>query len=208
MDVKMNKKARAEKIRHFLTHLYPAPAIPLHHTSPYTFLIAVLLSAQCTDARVNLVTPHLFAEAATPQEMVLLEVKTIEALIKTCGLGPKKATAIKQLSQIILDKHKGEVPQSFEELEALPGVGHKTASVVMSQIFQVPAFPVDTHILRCAKRWKLSEGKNVVQVERDLKSLYAKKYWNPLHLQIIFFAREYCTARAHNPQLCPICSWI
>ncbi len=204
----MNKKEKAKKIQEVLDELYPAPAVPLKHTDRYTLLIAVLLSARCTDARVNLVTPHLFAKAKTPQEMIQLSVKQIQQIIRTCGLSPTKAKAIWELSKIILDKHHGEVPNTFEELEALPGVGHKTASVVMSQGFGEPAFPVDTHIHRCAKRWGLSLGKNVKQTEKDLKELFPKKDWNKLHLQIIYFAREWCPARNHDTTLCPICSWL
>lgn len=203
----MNKREKAEKIRVILNKLYPNPPIPLQHTSPYTLLIAVLLSAQCTDIRVNIVTPALFAKASTPQEMAVLEVAEIERLIRTCGLAPRKARAIKELSRLLIDHHKGMVPGSFAALEKLPGVGHKTASVVMSQAFKKPAFPVDTHIHRCAKRWGLSKGKNVEQVEKDLKRLYNKKYWNKLHLQIIYFAREFCPARNHDIAACPICSW-
>lgn len=202
------KKEKAEKIRRILSDLYPAPSVPLAHTSPYTLLIAVLLSAQCTDARVNLVTPKLFAKASTPEQMILLDVAEIEAIIRTCGLAPRKARAIWELSKILIEKHKSAVPQSFQALEELPGVGHKTASVVMVQAFGVPAFPVDTHILRCAKRWGLSEGKNVEQVEKDLKRLFKKEFWIKLHLQIIYFAREYCPARSHDAKACPICSWI
>lgn len=204
----MNKKVRAAKIFKILNELYPEPPIPLKHCDSYTLLIAVLLSAQCTDARVNQITPTLFSKADTPQKMVQLSIKEIEAIIRPCGLSPRKSKAIWELSQIILDKHEGRVPSTFEELEALPGVGHKTASVVMSQGFGHPAFPVDTHIHRCAKRWGLSSGKNVVQTERDLKQLFPKKSWNRLHLQIIYFAREYCQALRHDTSLCPICSII
>ncbi len=204
----MKKSEKAEKIRLILNKLYPSPPIPLKHHSEYTLLIAVLLSAQCTDARVNIVTPHLFAKASTPQEMVRLSVKEIEETIRTCGLAPRKAKAIWELSQILIDKYAGKVPNTFEALEELPGVGHKTASVVMSQSFGKAAFPVDTHIHRCAKRWGLSSGKNVEQTEADLKRLFAKKYWNKLHLQIIYFAREYCPARNHRVEACPICSKI
>lgn len=202
----LSKKTKAKRIAAMLEAFYPETPIPLDHKDPYTLLIAVLLSAQCTDERVNKVTPFLFEKANTPQEMITLEVDEIKAIIRPCGLSPRKSKAIHRLSEIILEEHKGEVPQSFEALEALPGVGHKTASVVMSQAFGVPAFPVDTHIHRLAKRWGLSEGKNVTQVERDLKSLFPKKSWNKLHLQIIFFGREYCPARGHQPEECPICS--
>jgi len=204
----MNKKERAQAIMQVLNGLYPKPAIPLKHQDPYTLLIAVLLSAQCTDARVNTITPKLFAQAETPQKMVKLSIETIEAIIRPCGLAPRKSKAIWELSKIIIEKHAGEVPHTFEELEALPGVGHKTASVVMSQAFHQAAFPVDTHIHRCAKRWGLSKAKNVKQTEADLKKLFPKSSWNRLHLQIIYFAREYCPARTHDPATCPICSLI
>lgn len=200
----MNKK---DKIKKILNTLYPKPAIPLQHRDPYTLLIAVLLSAQCTDARVNTITPTLFKRADTPQKMANLDVAEIEEIIRPCGLASRKAKAISQLSRFIIDRHAGKVPDTFEELEALPGVGHKTASVVMSQAFHKAAFPVDTHIHRCAKRWGLSTGKNVEKTEADLKRLFAKKDWNRLHLQIIYFAREYCQARGHHAEECPICSW-
>ena len=203
----MDIKAKARKIRLLLAEFYPVPAIPLQHCDKYTLLIAVLLSAQCTDARVNTVTPTLFAKAPNPQAMLKLGCEAIEAIIRPCGLAPRKARAIWQLSQILLEKYRGEVPGSFEQLEELPGVGHKTASVVMSHGFKQAAFPVDTHIHRCAARWGLSSGKNVVQTEKDLKHLFPKKYWNLLHLQIIYFAREYCRARGHIPSQCPICAW-
>lgn len=198
-------KAKPAAIVSILEKLYPETPIPLQHEDPYTLLVAVLLSAQCTDERVNQVTPKLFALAKTPQDMMKLDVKTIEDIIRPCGLSPKKSQAISGLSKIIMEKHGGKVPQSFEELEALPGVGHKTASVVMSQAFGVPAFPVDTHIHRLAMRWGLSDGKNVEKTEADLKSLFPKKLWNKLHLQIIFFGREYCPARGHQKERCPIC---
>jgi len=169
--------------------------------------VAVLLSAQCTDARVNQVTPALFALGPDPQRMVTLSVDAIRELIRPCGLSPTKAKHIHALSQLLLTQHDGQVPDSFEALEALPGVGHKTASVVMSQAFGVPAFPVDTHIHRLATRWGLSEGKNVAQVERDLKALFPREHWNALHLRIIFFGREHCPARGHDATACPICSW-
>ncbi len=202
----MNKKAKF--IKDTLQSLYGDPAIPLKHKDPYTLLIAVLLSAQCTDARVNLVTPYLFALADTPKKMAALEVSQIENVIRSCGFFKVKARAIHRLSEILLEKHHGKVPDNFEDLEHLPGVGHKTASVVMSQAFKHPAFPVDTHIWRLAKRWGLSEGKNVEQVEKDLKAIFPKKYWNALHLQMIYFGREYCPARGHNPETCPICKEI
>jgi endonuclease-3 len=202
----MNKQERAEKIQRILEGLYPNPPIPLQHKDSYTLLVAVLLSAQCTDARVNLVTPELFSVADTPEEMAEIDVETIREAIKSCGLSPTKSRNIKELSRLLVDRHSGCVPETFEELEDLPGVGHKTASVVMSQAFGQPAFPVDTHIHRCAKRWKLSDGKNVEKTERDLKKLFPKDRWNMLHLQIIYFAREYCPAKKHDPLLCPICS--
>jgi endonuclease III len=197
---------KAKRISLILNELYPETPVPLDHTDAYTLLIAVLLSAQCTDVRVNQITPFLFAKARTPQEMILLEVEEIREIIKPCGLSPTKARAISGLSHILINEHQGIVPQSWEHLEALPGVGHKTASVVMAQAFGVPAFPVDTHIHRLAIRWGLSNGKNVEQTERDLKALFPKKDWNKLHLQIIFFGREYCPARGHDAQKCPICS--
>ena len=203
----MNKKEKAERIRSLLNELYPEPPIPLKHHDSFTLLIAVLLSAQCTDARVNTVTPGLFKKAKTPQKMAKLPVQVIEEIIRPCGLAPRKSRAISELSQILIDQHEGQVPNSFEALEALPGVGHKTASVVMSQAFHQPAFPVDTHIHRCAKRWGLSKAKNVKQTEEDLKKIFPKDSWNRLHLQIIYFAREYCQARAHKVEDCPICSW-
>lgn len=202
-----SKKEKAKKIQKILDQLYPNPPIPLQHKDCYTLLIAVLLSAQCTDARVNMVTPKLFSLADTPQKMITLSVEEIQAIIRTCGLSSTKAKAIWNLSKQLIDNHKGEVPKTFEELEELPGVGHKTASVLMAQGFGYPSFPVDTHIHRCAKRWGLSNGKNVVQTESDLKKLFPKNTWNKIHLQIIYFAREYCQARVHNPEKCPICSW-
>lgn len=202
----MTKKEKATAIASQLESLYPETPIPLEHQDPYTLLVAVVLSAQCTDARVNQVTPHLFGQADTPYAMADMDVRDIETIIRPCGLAPRKAQAIHELSRIIVDRHKGEVPASFEALEALPGVGHKTASVVMSQAFGVPAFPVDTHIHRLAWRWGLSNGKNVEQTEKDLKSLFPREKWNSLHLQIIYFGREHCPARGHNPYECPICS--
>lgn len=205
--MEMSKTQKAEKIQEILNELYPETPIPLGHVNAYTLLVAVVLSAQCTDERVNQVTPHLFARARTPEEMVQLPTQEIQSIIRPCGLSANKAKAIWGLSQIILTKHGGEVPCSFEALEHLPGVGHKTASVVMSQAFGVPAFPVDTHIHRLAARWGLSDGRNVAQTERDLKALFPQEHWNKLHLQIIFFGREYCPARGHDSALCPICSW-
>ena len=204
----MNKKERVAFIGETLARLYPETPVPLDHTDAYTLLIAVLLSAQCTDERVNKITPALFQRARTPQEMVTLSIEEIREFIKPCGLSPFKSKAIHGLSIILLEKFGGEVPQSFEELEALPGVGHKTASVVMSQAFGVPAFPVDTHIHRLAQRWKLTNGKNVEQTEKDLKRLFPKETWNKLHLQIIFFGREYCPARGHKVEDCLICREI
>ena len=200
-----NKKVNALEIANILEKLYPETPIPLNHKDTYTLLIAVLLSAQCTDERVNKITPILFAKADNPFDMVKLSVEEIKTIIRPCGLSPRKSKAIHELSKIIIEKHQGKVPNSFEYLEELPGVGHKTASVVMAQAFGIPAFPVDTHIHRLAYRWKLSNGKNVDQTEKDLKRLYPKELWNKLHLQIIFFGREYCPARSHKPETCPIC---
>ena len=204
----MNKKEKAAFVIEKLEKLYPETPVPLEHQDPYTLLIAVLLSAQCTDARVNQITPLLFERADTPQAMIGLEVDEIREIIRPCGLSPRKSKAISELSHILLDKHKGIVPQNFEDLEELPGVGHKTASVVMSQAFGFPAFPVDTHIHRLMTRWTLTTGKNVVQTEKDAKRLFPEEKWNKLHLQIIFFGREYCPARGHKPTECPICSVI
>ena len=202
----MNKKqTNAVDIANILEQLYPETPIPLNHKDTYTLLIAVLLSAQCTDERVNKITPILFTKADNPFEMVKLSVEEIKTIIRPCGLSPRKSKAIHELSKIIIEKHKGIVPNSFEYLEELPGVGHKTASVVMAQAFGIPAFPVDTHIHRLAYRWKLTNGKNVDQTEKDLKRLFPKELWNKLHLQIIFFGREYCPARSHKPETCPIC---
>ena len=201
----MNKRERVIYIRQRLQELYPETPIPLAHQDAYTLLIAVLLSAQCTDKRVNEVTPHLFAKASTPAAMVQVPVECIQSIIKPCGLAPRKARAIFELSKILLEQHGGQVPEDFSALEALPGVGHKTASVVMSQAFGHPAFPVDTHIHRLAQRWGLSSGKNVVQTELDLKRLFPKDTWNRLHLQIIFYGRDYCTARGCNGTVCDIC---
>jgi len=204
--MKVTKKEKVTAITHILNQLYPTTPIPLDHKDPYTLLIAVLLSAQCTDVRVNKTTPALFQLADTPEKMVLQEVEAIKQIIRPCGLSPAKSKAIHRLSEMLLEKYDGAVPQTFEQLEELPGVGHKTASVVMSQAFGVPAFPVDTHIHRLAYRWGLTNGKNVTQTEKDLKRLFPKETWNKLHLQIIFFGREYCPARSHNPRECPICS--
>ena len=204
----MKKAERVQFILDTLENLYTEVPIPLDHSDAYTLLIAVLLSAQCTDKRVNLITPLLFAKANNPSDMVKLTIEEIREIIKPCGLSPFKSKAIFNLSQIILDKHNGQVPETFEDLEALPGVGHKTASVVMSQAFGVPAFPVDTHIHRLAVRWKLSNGKNVEQTEKDLKRLTPRDLWNKIHLQIIFYGREYCPARGHVVENCPICKAI
>jgi endonuclease-3 len=203
----LKRQQKAARIQAILDELYPSVEPPLDHGDAYTLLVAVLLSAQCTDVRVNQVTPELFARAATPAEMMELGVDEIREIIKPCGLSPQKAQAISALSRAIVVEHGGRVPDTFEGLEALRGVGHKTASVVMSQCFGHPAFPVDTHIQRLAKRWGLSRGKNVDQVERDLKRLYPPESWGRLHLQIIYFGREYCPARGHDLTQCPICSW-
>ncbi len=201
----MTEPQKATEIGQMLENLYPTVPIPLAHKDPYTLLIAVLLSAQCTDVRVNKVTPFLFEKADNPFKMKELEVDEIRQIIRPCGLSPRKSKAIWELSQILVEKYQGQVPQTFEQLEELPGVGHKTASVVMSQAFGFPAFPVDTHIHRLAKRWGLSEGKNVVQTEKDLKRLFPENQWNKLHLQLIFYGREYCPARNHKIENCPIC---
>lgn len=201
----MTNKERAAKILDILEREFPVVPVPLDHKDPYTLLIAVLLSAQCTDERVNKITPLLFAKADNPYDMVKMSVEEIKEIIRPCGLSPMKSKGIYGLSQMIIEKHGGEVPQSFEDLEAMPAVGHKTASVVMSQAFGVPAFPVDTHIHRLAYRWKLSTGKNVDKTEKDLKAAFPKETWNKVHLQIIFFGRKYCPARGHDPLACPIC---
>lgn len=201
----MLKKERAAHLLRRLEELYPETPIPLDHRDPYTLLVAVLLSAQCTDIRVNLVTPALFELADNPADMMEVPVEDIRAIIRPCGLSPTKAAAISNLSRILVEKHGGEVPQDFEALEELPGVGHKTASVVMAQSFGVPAFPVDTHIHRLAKRWKLTPGKNVVRTERDLKKLFPRESWNKLHLQIIFYGRGHCTARGCDGKSCLLC---
>lgn len=201
----MIKKEKVSHIIQILEDLFPNPPIPLVHKDPYTLLISVLLSAQCTDERVNKITPLLFKRADNPFDMIKLSIEEIKEIITPCGLGPAKSKAIFNLSHILIDKCNGEVPQTFEALEELPGVGHKTASVVMSQAFGVPAFPVDTHIHRLATRWGLTNGKNVEQTEKDLKRLTPKDKWNNLHLQIIYFGRQYCPARAHDAEACPIC---
>ena len=201
----MLKKDRVAFISQRLQELYPEQPIPLDHKDPYTLLVAVLLSAQCTDVRVNQVTPALFELADNPADMAKQDVDDIRQIIRPCGLSPQKSKAIKRLSEILVEDYNGVVPQDMEALETLPGVGHKTASVVMSQAFGVPAFPVDTHIHRLAQRWGLTEGKNVVQTERDLKRLFPKEQWNALHLQIIYYGREYCSARGCDGTVCEIC---
>lgn len=201
----MTRKERAARVMDHLECLYPETPIPLDHSDPYTLLVAVLLSAQCTDKRVNQVTPALFARASTPEAMMAVPVESIREIIRPCGLSPRKSSAISELSRILVSEHGGKVPAEFEALERLPGVGHKTASVVMAQAFGVPAFPVDTHIHRLAKRWKLTKGKNVEQTERDLKKIFPRDRWNTLHLQIIFYGREYCTARGCDGKTCPLC---
>lgn len=199
------KQSRADFVARRLAELYPSPAIPLDHDDAYTLLIAVLLSAQCTDKKVNEVTPTLFARARTPKTMAQIPVDEIRAIIRPCGLSPQKAKAISELSKILLEKHGGLVPRSLEELEALPGVGHKTASVVMAQAFDTPAFPVDTHIHRLAQRWGLTDGSNVAKTERDLKAVFPEDRWSKLHLQIIYYGREHCAARGCDGTKCEIC---
>ena len=204
----MNKSEKVEFISESLNKLYPNPPIPLNHDSVFTLLIAVILSAQCTDVRVNLVTPELFKKANNPKKMIKLGRKEIRRIIKPCGLSPQKSKSLFELSKILVKKYKGEVPDSFEALESLPGVGHKTASVVMSQGFGHYAFPVGTHIHRLAQRWGLTNGKNVKQTEKDLKRLFPEKRWNKLHIQIIMYGREFCTARGCDGITCNICSKI
>ena len=203
----MKRKEKAERIQAMLEELYPETPVPLDHESPFQLLIAVLMSAQTTDLKVNQVTPELFKKGPTPEKMAVLEVSTIQSLIREVGLAPTKAKNIKRLSELLIERHQGNIPSTFEELEALPGVGHKTAGVVLAQAFGIPAFPIDTHIHRLAARWGLSNGKNVDQTEKDLKAVFPKEAWNDLHLQIIFFGREYCPARYHDLSQCPICSW-
>lgn len=203
----MKRAEKAKKIGEILDELYPVPPIPLVHHDPFTLLVAVLLSAQTTDARVNMVTPALFARASTPQKMAKLTVEEILDTIRTCGLAPTKAKNVKKLAETLVAEHGGKVPADMEALERLPGVGHKTASVVMSQAFGEPAFAVDTHIHRLAHRWRLSNGKSVEQTERDLKKVFPRDEWSRRHLQIIYFGREYCPARGHDKGTCPICSW-
>ena len=204
----MNKEERFIYINKELEKLYPETPIPLDHHSTYTLLVAVLLSAQCTDVRVNQVTPELFSLADNPFDMALIKPSKIRKIIRPCGLSPKKSKAIAELSKILCNEYEGEVPESFDSLEALPGVGHKTASVVMSQGFNHPAFPVDTHIHRLAQRWRLSKGKNVKQTEKDLKKGFPMDDWNRLHLRIIYYGREHCTARGCDGRVCFICSEI
>ncbi len=203
----MKRLEKAVKIHSILDELYPDPPIPLDHKDAYTLLVSVLLSAQTTDKRVNMVTPELFRRAPTPRRMVKLKVEEILSIIRTCGLAPGKARNIHALSEILLEEHGGRVPEDMEKLEALPGVGHKTASVVMIQAFNQPAFPVDTHIHRLAARWGLSRGKTVEKTEHDLKAVFPRESWAKLHLQIIYFGREHCPARGHDLSQCPICSW-
>jgi endonuclease-3 len=203
----MTKQDKADRILAILDDLYPSVDIPLDHRDPFTLLVAVVLSAQTTDKLVNQVTPALFARAATPEAMAALPVDEIRTLIRRIGLADTKAKNLKRLSEILVERHGGRVPRTFEELEALPGVGHKTASVVRTQAFDLPAFPVDTHIHRLAARWGLSSGKNVEQTERDLKRLFPEVAWGKVHLQIIYFGREHCPALYHDLEGCPICSW-
>jgi endonuclease-3 len=203
----VTRAEKARRIEEILDRLFPGADAPLEHVDPYTLLVAVVLSAQCTDARVNQVTPALFARASTPDAMAKLQVAEIERLVRPCGLAPAKAKAIHGLSGILRDHYGSRVPADLEALEALPGVGHKTASVVMVQGFGVPAFPVDTHIHRLAGRWGLSRAANVAMVERDLKRLFPREHWGKVHLQIILFGRTYCPARGHDLRACPICSW-
>lgn len=202
----MTTKQKAKQIIAILEDLFPNPPVPLLHKDPFTLLISVLLSAQCTDERVNKITPLLFKKADNPTDMATLSIEEIQQIIKPCGLSAAKSKAIFNLSKILIEKHNCLVPKTFEELEELPGVGHKTASVVMSQAWGIPAFPVDTHIHRLAQRWGLSSGKSVEQTEKDLKKLFPKEKWNTLHLQIIFYGRKYCPARGHKKEQCPVCS--
>ena len=204
----MTRAEKVLRIGRILDELYPEAPIPLDHRDSYTLLVAVMLSAQTTDVKVNQVTPVLFARAATPQAMAELEVEEILGIIRSLGLAPQKARNLKGLSRILVEEHQGQVPASFEALESLPGVGHKTASVVMAQAFGVPAFPVDTHIHRLAARWGLSSGRNVQTTERDLKALFPEEEWSRRHLQMIWFGRQYCPARGHEPANCPVCSWV
>lgn len=203
----MTRAEKALRIGRILDELYPEVPIPLDHRDPYTLLVAVMLSAQTTDVKVNQVTPILFARAATPQAMAALEVEEILGMIRSLGLAPQKARNLRELSRILVEEHQGQVPASFEALESLPGVGHKTASVVMAQAFGIPAFPVDTHIHRLAARWGLSSGRNVQTTEGDLKEVFPEVEWIRRHLQMIWFGRQHCPARGHEPATCPVCSW-
>jgi endonuclease III len=203
----LKKAEKAKRIGEILDRLYPTPPIPLEHRDPFTLLVAVLLSAQTTDMQVNKVTPALFKLAHTPQQMARLTEEQILGAIRSCGLAPSKARNVKKMAEKLVEEHNGQVPRDIEALEKLPGVGHKTASVVMSQAFGEPAFPVDTHIHRLAERWRLSNGKSVEQTERDLKKVFPPEEWGRRHLQLIYFGREYCPARGHDPAQCPICSW-
>ncbi len=204
----MQKKERAKKVKNILDRLFPHPTIPLYHTNSYTLLIAVLLSAHSTDKAVNKITPALFRTAPTPQKMVLLTQQKIEAIIRPCGLYKRKAKAIVALSSLLIKEHGGKIPSSLEALEKLPGVGHKTASVVLSHAFHQPAFAVDTHIFRCAKRWKLSSGQSLKTTEKDLKKIFNKRDWGKIHLQMILYARAFCPARGHRIEKCPICQAV
>ena len=203
----MTRAERARRIGEILDRLYPMPPIPLHHGDPFQLLVAVVLSAQTTDAQVNRVTPALFRRAPTPEALARMSESEILELIRSCGLAPGKARRLKQLAQTLVDEHGGNVPADMEALEKLPGVGHKTASVVMNQAFGQPAFPVDTHIHRLARRWRLSRARNVAETERDLKKLWPPEEWGKRHLQLIYFGREYCPARNHDAAQCAICSW-
>ena len=203
----MNRAAKAVRIQAILDEHFPAPAIPLQHEDPFTLLVAVLLSAQCTDVRVNQVTPALFARARTPAAMAKVPVEEIRAIVRPCGLSPQKSKAIAELSRRLIEEHGGRVPRDLAVLETLPGVGHKTASVVMAQAFGVPSFPIDTHIHRLARRWGLSSGRNVERTERDLVRTFPREHWNKLHLQIIWFGRRFCPALRHDVAACPVCSW-
>jgi endonuclease-3 len=203
----LDRKTRAARIMEILDHYYPDVDAPLDHGDAFQLLVAVILSAQCTDARVNLVTPALFARAPDAAAMARLQARQILPIIRTCGLAPGKAKALAKMSRILVDEHGGHVPASLDALEELPGVGHKTASVVMAQAFHEPAFPVDTHIHRLAGRWQLSRARTVEEVERDLKAVFPRDRWSTLHLQLIYFGRRYCPARQHDPAQCPICSW-
>jgi endonuclease III len=203
----MTRAERAERIQKILDELYPQPDIPLLHEDPFTLLVAVVLSAQCTDKRVNEITPLLFAEASTPADLAAMPLAKLQSIIRPCGLAPAKAKNLKETARRLVAEHGGRVPSDLAELETLPGVGHKTASVVAVQAFGIPAFPVDTHIHRLAARWKLSSGRNVVETERDLTRLFPPETWGKLHLQIIYFGREHCPAARHDLSQCPICSW-